>query len=81
MIFPLVWQEIFDNGGILHPETIIEVWKSWGRGWQHELDLVRHFSIHIMLVDSLTQTNSNKQNRLNQSKTVSTFILVQFSMI
>ena len=36
----IVWQEIFDNGGILHPETIIEVWKGWGRGWQHELNLV-----------------------------------------
>ena len=23
----IVWQEIFDNDGILHPETIIEVWK------------------------------------------------------
>ena len=36
----LVWQEIFDNGGTLHPETIIEVWKGWGRGWQFELNLV-----------------------------------------
>ena len=36
----IVWQEIFDNGGILHPETIVEVWKSWGRGWQYELSLV-----------------------------------------
>jgi len=36
----IVWQEIFDNNGILHPETIIDVWKGWGRGWQYELDLV-----------------------------------------
>ena len=36
----IVWQEIFDNDGILHPETIIEVWKGWGRGWQQELNLV-----------------------------------------
>ena len=35
-----MWQEIFDNGGTLHPETIIEIWKGWGRGWQYELDLV-----------------------------------------
>ena len=27
----IVWQEIFDNDGVLHPETIIEVWKGWGR--------------------------------------------------
>ena len=40
VIFP-VWQEIFDNGGTLHPETIIEVWKGWGRGWQFELNEVR----------------------------------------
>ena len=39
----IVWQEIFDNGGILHPETIIEVWKGWGRGWQYELGLVSQF--------------------------------------
>ena len=41
----VVWQEIFDNGGILHPETIIEVWKGWGRGWQYELNLVCIFII------------------------------------
>ena len=36
----IVWQEIFDNGGTLTPDTIIDVWKGWGRGWQYELDLV-----------------------------------------
>lgn len=40
IIQTIVWQEIFDNNGILHPETIIDVWKGWGRGWQYELDLV-----------------------------------------
>ncbi len=30
----LVWQEVFDNGDKIRPDTIVEVWKDWADGWR-----------------------------------------------
>ena len=32
-----VWQEVFDNGDQINHDTLVQVWKGWGRGWRHEL--------------------------------------------
>ena len=38
----MVWQEIFDNGAKILPDTVIDVWK--GGNWQEEMVKVRaHF--------------------------------------
>ena len=35
----IVWQEIFDNGAKILPDTVIDVWK--GGNWQEEMVKVR----------------------------------------
>lgn len=38
----IVWQEVFDNGDQINHDTLVQVWKGWGRGWRHELaDITR----------------------------------------
>ena len=34
----MVWQEIFDNGAKILPDTVIDVWK--GGDWQEEMEKV-----------------------------------------
>jgi hexosaminidase len=30
----VAWEDVFDNGCKLNAQTVIEVWKDWGVGWQ-----------------------------------------------
>ncbi len=53
-----VWQEIFDNGGSLRQNTIIDVWKSWGKGWEAELSDVTW--IESIKKDLFTYLSTNK---------------------
>ena len=39
-----VWQEVFDNGDQINQDTLVQVWKGWGRGWRYELADVSTFS-------------------------------------
>lgn len=45
-----VWQEVFDNGDQIDDDTLVQVWKGWGRGWRPELaDVSLHFFFKITL--------------------------------
>ena len=36
-----VWQEVFDNNlQFSQNETIVNIWKNWGKGWQRSLNEV-----------------------------------------
>lgn len=43
----IVWQEIFDNGAKILPDSIIEVWK--GGNWQAEMSNVTGAGFHTVL--------------------------------
>lgn len=46
----IVWQEIFDNGAKIEPDTVIDVWKAWGKGgWQGEMANVTKAGFHSVL--------------------------------
>ena len=46
LLFPvLVWQEVFDNGDKILPDTIVEVWKDWADGWRNYVFKVRNIKI------------------------------------
>lgn len=42
----IVWQEIFDNGAKIEPDTVIDVWKG---GWQPEMVNVTKAGFHSVL--------------------------------
>ena len=42
----IVWQEIFDNGAKINPDTVIDVWKG---GWQDEMARVTKAGFHSVL--------------------------------
>lgn len=37
---PVVWQEVFDNGDNISPETVVQVWKNWGIGWRNRMQAI-----------------------------------------
>ena len=41
-----IWQEIFDNGAKIAPDTVIDVWKG---GWQSEMAAVTQAGFHAVL--------------------------------
>jgi hexosaminidase len=43
----IVWQEIFDNGAKIAPDTVIDVWK--GGNWQDEMAAVTKAGFHSVL--------------------------------
>ena len=43
----IVWQEIFDNGAKIAPDTVIDVWK--GGDWQNEMAAVTKAGFHSVL--------------------------------
>ena len=43
----IVWQEIFDNGAKIAPDTVIDVWK--GGNWQDEMANVTKAGFHSVL--------------------------------
>lgn len=46
----IVWQEVFDNN--LHfnqNETIVNVWKNWGKGWKRTLNEATHSGYRVLL--------------------------------
>ena len=43
----IVWQEIFDNGAKIAPDTVIDVWK--GGNWQEEMATVTRAGFHSVL--------------------------------
>ncbi len=43
----IVWQEIFDNGAKIKPDTVIDVWK--GGNWQDEMAAVTKAGFHSVL--------------------------------
>ena len=43
----IVWQEIFDNGAKIAPDTVIDVWK--GGNWQEEMAAVTKAGFHSVL--------------------------------
>ena len=43
----IVWQEIFDNGAKIEPDTVIDVWK--GGNWQEEMASVTKAGFHSVL--------------------------------
>ena len=43
----MVWQEIFDNGAKIAPDTVIDVWK--GNEWQAEMANVSKAGFHSVL--------------------------------
>ena len=43
----IVWQEIFDNGAKIAPDTVIDVWK--GGNWQDEMTAVTKAGFHSVL--------------------------------
>ena len=43
----IVWQELFDNGAKLVPNTVIDVWK--GGNWQEEMSNVTAAGFHTVL--------------------------------
>ena len=51
----IVWQEIFDNGAKILPDTVIDVWK--GGNWQEEMVKVRASHLRT-LVRSSTRIRS-----------------------
>ena len=53
-----VWQEVFDNN--LHfnqNETIVNVWKDWGRGWKRTV-------YDVSVIDSSLVTKDNQQSNI-----------------
>jgi len=45
----IVWQEIFDNGAKILPDTVIDVWK--GGNWQEEMVKVRASHLRTLVRD------------------------------
>ena len=43
----IIWQEIFDNGVDILPDTVVDVWK--GNGWQDEMGRVTSAGFHSVL--------------------------------
>ena len=43
----IVWQEIYDNGAKILPDTVIDVWK--GGNWQAEMANVTRDGFHAVL--------------------------------
>eukprot|EP01047_Picozoa_sp_COSAG01_P051514 COSAG01_NODE_5324_length_4334_cov_5.824321_3_plen_102_part_00 len=43
----IVWQEIFDNGAKIAPDTVIDVWK--GGNWQEDMAAVAKAGFHSVL--------------------------------
>ena len=46
----IVWQEIFDNGAKILPDTVIDVWK--GGNWQEEMVKVRASHLRTLVRSS-----------------------------
>jgi hypothetical protein len=50
-----VWQEVFDNGDKIRPDTIIQVWKDFGTRWRPEVAKVRdHKPITVVNLTNLS---------------------------
>ena len=45
----ICWQEIFDNGVKILPDTVVEVWKGGGGAWQADMSRVSAAGFHSVL--------------------------------
>jgi hexosaminidase len=46
---PVVWQEVFDNGVKISPQTVVDVWKNHPLSWQFELAEVTYYGQRAIL--------------------------------